>query len=139
MKTKNQKTILKIILLSVFVVICSSKVFSQEACDVIMLKNGDEIKGKVTELSSDEIKYKKCGNLSGPTYILQKQDVFMIEYSGGTKEIISAAKSQSSAKSSGKSSGKQFYKGRAIFTQQLQHLIRFLPKSERFWSDAFPF
>lgn len=61
-----------------------------EECDVIVLKTGEEVSAKVTEIGQDEIKYKKCDNLSGPTYSMNKSDVFMIKYSNGTKDIISA-------------------------------------------------
>ena len=57
-------------------------------CDVIILRNGDEIKGKVLEITLTEVKYKKCDNLNGPTISLRKQDVFIIKYPNGTKEVI---------------------------------------------------
>ena len=60
-----------------------------DECDVIIFKNGDEIKAKVSEISQDEIKYKKCEDQNGPTFILKKSEVFMIKYSNGTKDIIS--------------------------------------------------
>ena len=39
------------------------KSFLDDKCDVIILKTGDEIKGKVSEITLTEIKYKKCTNL----------------------------------------------------------------------------
>lgn len=59
-----------------------------EECDDIIIKNGDEIKAKVIEINSDEIKYKKCDNLNGPTYTLKKSEVFMIKYPNGSKDVI---------------------------------------------------
>lgn len=59
--------------------------FSQ---DLIVLKNGDEIKSKVLEITPAEIKYKKFDNLDGPTVTILKTDVFMIKYQNGTKEVI---------------------------------------------------
>ena len=61
-----------------------------EECDIIVLKTGEEVSAKVTEIGQDEIKYKKCDNLSGPTYSMNKSLVFMIKYSNGTKDIISS-------------------------------------------------
>lgn len=58
-------------------------------CDLLVLKNGDEISGKVTEITLTEIKYKKCENLDGPIYTIAKEDVLFIKYVNGTKEIIS--------------------------------------------------
>lgn len=63
-------------------------VMATEVCDLIVLKNGDEIKGKVTDIGLQEIKYKKCDNLDGPSISILKSDVFMIKYPNGTKDII---------------------------------------------------
>jgi hypothetical protein len=61
-------------------------------CDYILLKNGEEIGGKVLEVGSTEIKYKKCDNPDGPTYTVNKSEVFMIKYQNGTKDVFSDAK-----------------------------------------------
>ena len=58
------------------------------AQDFIVLKTGEEIKSKVTEITSNEIKYKKFDNLEGPAYSVNKSTVFMIKYKNGTKDII---------------------------------------------------
>ncbi|MCX6294568.1 MAG: toxin-antitoxin system YwqK family antitoxin [Bacteroidetes bacterium] len=80
-----------------------------EGCDNIVLKNGDEIKGKVTEIGLQEIKYKKCDNLDGPSISILKSDVFMIKYANGTKDIINKIGSNndnnSSSQQTGNSSG----------------------------------
>ena len=62
--------------------------FSVHAQDVITLKNGDEIKAKVTEMTSSEIKYKRFDNLDGPTVVVAKTEVFTINYENGTREVI---------------------------------------------------
>jgi len=59
--------------------------FSQ---DIIILKNGDEIKSKVLEINTSEIKYKKFDNADGPTFTMAKQDVFMIKYPNGSKDVF---------------------------------------------------
>ena len=64
--------------------------FSVNAQDIITLKNGDEIKAKVTEISSSEIKYKRFDNLEGPTIVIAKSEVFVIKYENGTREVINA-------------------------------------------------
>jgi hypothetical protein len=51
--------------------------------DVILLKDGQEIKAKVTEITPSEIKYKAFENLNGPTRTLAKSDVFRISYFRG--------------------------------------------------------
>ena len=67
----------------------STTLSSEPPCDLIMLKNGEEINAKVTEIGSSEIKYKLCDNLEGPVYTLNKQDVFKIKYANGTNTLIS--------------------------------------------------
>ncbi len=64
------------------------------AQDIITLKSGDEIKAKVVEISSTEIKYKRFDNLNGPTVVITKADVFTIKYENGTKEVISPVTAQ---------------------------------------------
>ncbi|QQS28457.1 MAG: hypothetical protein IPM47_16585 [Sphingobacteriales bacterium] len=56
------------------------------AQDQIVMKNGDEINGKVTEVLDEDVKYKKAENPDGPTYSLKKADVLFIKYQNGTKE-----------------------------------------------------
>jgi hypothetical protein len=61
---------------------------SDQQCDKILLRNGDEISGKVIEIGTQEIKYKKCDNLEGPTISILKSSVFMITYANGTKDVF---------------------------------------------------
>jgi len=56
--------------------------------DQLLMKNGDMITARVTEISEEQIKYKRCDNLSGPTYTIGKEKVHSITYSNGVKEII---------------------------------------------------
>lgn len=46
------------------------------AQDVITMKNGEEVKANVTEVTSSEIKYKRFDNPDGPTYTIRKSDAF---------------------------------------------------------------
>ena len=48
--------------------------------DILVYKNGDEVQSKVIEVTDDNIKYKKWGNLDGPSYTAIKKDVLMIKY-----------------------------------------------------------
>jgi hypothetical protein len=61
---------------------------SGKAQDVIILKNGDEIEAKVTEILEETIKYKKASNLTGPTYTLAISKIFMIRYELGDKDVF---------------------------------------------------
>jgi len=69
----------------------SLKVLSQ---DVILLKDGSEIKSKVIEITEDVIKYKKFEHLDGPLISISKNKVFMITYENGTKEVISSVETE---------------------------------------------
>jgi hypothetical protein len=64
------------------------------AQDIIILKSGDEIKSMVTEVLSDQIKYKKFENQQGPSYQMEKSKVFMIRYANGTKDIFNQTQSK---------------------------------------------
>lgn len=59
-----------------------------DSCDELILKNGDIVYGKVVEIGVDEIKYKKCDYIEGPTYSIKKADVFMIKYVNGSKDVF---------------------------------------------------
>lgn len=63
-----------------------------DPCDVMILKTGDEIQVKVLEVNGSTIKYKKCENLGGPDYYIDRSDVFMIKYANGIKEVINDPK-----------------------------------------------
>ncbi len=56
------------------------------AQDTIIKNNGDQIRGKVTDINSSEIKYKKADFIDGPTYTISKSDVNMIKYSNGVRD-----------------------------------------------------
>ena len=56
--------------------------------DLIIMKNGDEIKSKIIEVLPDVIKYKKTDNIDGPTYTESKSKVFMIKYQNGSKDVF---------------------------------------------------
>jgi len=58
-------------------------------CDEIVLYGGDRMKAKVLEINENEIKYKKCDNLDGPTYTMSKSNVREIHYANGTDEMVS--------------------------------------------------
>ena len=65
-----------------------SKKMDNEKCDNLILKNGDELIVKVLEIGTATIKYKKCNNLEGPIYTIDKSTVFMIKYANGTKDVF---------------------------------------------------
>ncbi|MBK6986038.1 MAG: hypothetical protein IPH32_15420 [Bacteroidetes bacterium] len=56
--------------------------------DVLYTTAGSKLKGKVTEINTKDIKYKDFNNLEGPTYVIAKADVVLIQYSNGTTDVI---------------------------------------------------
>ncbi|WP_299818341.1 hypothetical protein [uncultured Pontibacter sp.] len=74
----------KIILVLLVLVPC----FMAQAQDVLLKRNGDEIQVKVQEIGLEVIKYKRFDNLQGPVILIAKQDVFMITYENGIKEVF---------------------------------------------------
>jgi hypothetical protein len=70
------------------ILLLAGATFTLQAQDVIIRENGEEIQAKVVEVGTDEIKYKKFGNESGPTYTISKSELFLIKYANGTKEVI---------------------------------------------------
>ena len=69
---------------------------NNEPCDILTLRDGSEISAKVVEITSNEIKYKKCDYQDGPLYTKLKSDVFMIKYSNGTKDVFSSKETSDS-------------------------------------------
>ena len=61
------------------------------AQDVITLKNGDEINGKVTKVTPTEIEYKLASNPDGPTYTKPVAEIFMVKYENGQKDVFNTA------------------------------------------------
>ncbi len=70
---------------------------SLAAQDIIILRNGDEINAKVTEIGIDEIRYKRASNPDGPTIVIAKSDVFMIKYKNGSKDVFEVKKALQAA------------------------------------------
>ena len=80
-----KKLIITIISLLIF-----NNVYTQ---DIIIKRNGEEIKSKVIEVGTTEVKYKKIDNINGPIFSIFKSDVFMIKYENGTKDVFNEDKS----------------------------------------------
>ncbi len=81
-------------ILVVFITITGLK-----AQDIIVKNDKTELKAKIEELTETTIKYKKFEMLDGPSYNINKRDVFMIIYKNGTKEYIESNNNLSQSKS----------------------------------------
>lgn len=79
----------KLFSLFVSIILCGITLnsFSQ---DVIILSNGNEIEAKIVKVGNSEIEYKKWSNQNGPTYTEQKNNIFMIKYQNGEKDIFNS-------------------------------------------------
>jgi hypothetical protein len=68
------------------------------AQDIITLKNGTQLKGKVTDVSITDIKYKKAGSADSTTYVISKSDVLVIDYQDGSTLILNTLTPKDQAK-----------------------------------------
>lgn len=58
------------------------------AQDLIILKNGSEIKARVLEITPTTIEYRKYDDPVGPVESISKKEVSMVKYENGTKDIM---------------------------------------------------
>lgn len=86
------KKIFQLIILIFLASACKSQDITTKTQDLIILKDGNEINAQVMEINLSDIKYKKLDNPGGPSYSVQKSEVFMIKYKNGTKDIINKVK-----------------------------------------------
>lgn len=59
------------------------KIVKKEDCDLLVMKDGVSLEVIVIEISETEIKYKKCNNPDGPTYIVPSSKVEVIHLKNG--------------------------------------------------------
>ena len=92
MNKKNLRNVMKVPqkIFLIFAIFCISAAgaFAQ---DVIILKNGNDIQAIVSEIGTDEVKYKRFDNPDGPTYTLKKEEIFMIMYPNGSRDVFADA------------------------------------------------
>lgn len=62
--------------------------FSVNAQDLIVLRDGNMIEAKVVEISSAEIRYRRFDHLDGPIIVISSANVLSIRYENGTSEIV---------------------------------------------------
>lgn len=59
-----------------------------QAQDLITTKNGEDIQAKVLEVGLKTVKYKKFSNLEGPEYTMLRDEILIIRYENGEKDIF---------------------------------------------------
>ena len=84
------------------------------AQDIITLKDGTDIKAIVTEVGSNEIRYKDFENQSGPVYVLMKSEIFRIRYDSGKQDLFSEYSPQKDIMTYNPWSGKVSINGETI-------------------------
>lgn len=89
---------MKIILKFSFLLFLFFSNYLLTAQDIISLKNGEKINGKVLEIGLKEIKYKAYNNLDGPIITIKKSSVIEIKYENGTFNIINKPKKDTISK-----------------------------------------
>ena len=72
----------RVIIMFSFVLFVKS-IYSANAQDYIVLKNGKKIEAKVTGITFSEIQYKSFDNIDGPTKTISRRKVFAIDYVNG--------------------------------------------------------
>ena len=65
--------------------------FSAAAQDTLIRKTGEEVPVKVLEVTPDLVKYKRSDNPEGPVISVRKNELFMVKYANGTKEVFTNA------------------------------------------------
>ena len=66
----------------------NSVTYTEDCGDEILFKTGDKEKVKIIEVGQIDITYKKCDNLAGPSYIIDKSKVSSILYASGKKVVF---------------------------------------------------
>ena len=140
---------MKKIFLAIALIVFNISIYAQ---DIIIKKNGEEIKAKIEEIGVTEIKYKKFENLAGPSYTIPKSNVLMIRHENGTNDIfneVSTSPSSSNANTpnqdttKNKIAFKQTYKWAvgvgAGFTTGYGVSIKYQPRKDGIQLNFFPY
>lgn len=73
-----------------FLTVCLTfSFFFSNAQDILIKTNGENVIVKVEKITDTNIEYKLFSNIDGPTYSINRTEVFQISYKNGTIENIS--------------------------------------------------
>ena len=97
---------MKIFRISILILLATG-LTSVQAQDIITFRNGEQIKAKVTEISTSDIRYKEFEHIDGPTRVVTRAEVFAINYENGTREVFNAASKTSEPQPPSQTSEKQ--------------------------------
>ncbi len=80
-----------------------ASLINDDACgDLLVFKTDEIVKVKVLEIGDESIKYKRCDNLEGPTFIVSKAKIREITYVNGYTEYFNSAPSSVTPNSNSK-------------------------------------
>lgn len=85
----------KLFIILLFTLFCTNLFYSQ---DLITLKNSEDIKAKVIEVTPTELKFKRFDNIDGPLFTLLKSEILIVRYENGTKDVFNSDKNDTSIK-----------------------------------------
>lgn len=71
-------------------------IWSASAQDIIVKKNGEELQVKVEEVGEQSVRYRKFSNLGGPIYSISRDEIFIIRYESGDRDVISSLETPAS-------------------------------------------
>jgi hypothetical protein len=106
---------MKTLLTAALGLMISASAFSQ---DTLFTRNGEVILAKVQEISATDIKYKKPSNPDGPLYVISKDEIAVIEYKNGTKDVFLYSGGQQQPAAGSNSSDPSANQGNSSGTQQ---------------------
>lgn len=77
---------MKKIIYSIIAIVVSMSMANAQ--DLVTKTNGEDIKAKVLEITTDEVKYRLYDEPDGVVYTVKKSDIVMIRYESGRNEIF---------------------------------------------------
>ena len=75
---------MKKFMLTIVAIIATTMLFAQ---DIIITKDAQKINAKITEISSDNVKYLDFNNQDGPTFVLSTDEISSIMFSNGQVKV----------------------------------------------------
>lgn len=85
----------KTLLVLALSIICFANLFAN---DIIIKRNSEKIDAVISEVSNEEVRYKKANNPTGPTFVIKTSEILTIIYSSGEVQTFDNQPSQNTAR-----------------------------------------
>jgi hypothetical protein len=72
-----------VVVLASFILFSQTRAYSQ---DLMILRDGNELKVKILQVGTEDISYKRFDNMQGPTYSVKNWEIFKIKFENGSEE-----------------------------------------------------